>query len=119
MSFSLNNPWTKRFLSIQDYFEEHMDNRCGQYPCLTMDALNFVCELREATNAYVDIYVNPEELKELMQIGVDFNIQFQEAQMERTGTYKDGSFVWIAGWVPFPKAVSFSVDAYVICAAFN
>jgi len=116
LSFSIDNKWARRFLEIQDYFAEHMGDRFAQHPCLTMDALNFVCEIRGATQAYLDLYVHPEELRDLMEIGLDFNVRFQEAQMERTGSYADGSFVWLGGWVPFPAAVSLSVDAYVICS---
>ena len=119
VSFSLDGEWTRRFLSIQEYFTEHADGRFAQHPCLTMDALNFVCEMRDATAAYLDIYEHPDELKALMEIGLDFNIRFQEAQMERTGSYADGSFVWLGQWVPFPRAVSLSVDANVICSVDN
>jgi hypothetical protein len=52
-----------------------------------------------------------------MEIGLDFNVRFQRAQMKRTGAYRDGSFVWLGGWVPFPAAVSLSVDAFVMCGA--
>ena len=114
--FSLNSEWTKRFLGIQDYFASHMGERFAQHPCLTMDAMNFAAEMRGSTQAYLDLYEHPDGLGALMEVGLDFNIRFQEAQMERTGTYADGSFVWLAGWVPFARAVSLSVDAYVICS---
>ena len=117
LSFSLDGEWAQRFLSIQDYFAEHPGGRVAQHPCLTMDALNFACEIREASQAYLDIYAYPDELRTLMEVGLDFNIRFQEAQMERTGGHADGSFVWLGGWVPFRRAVSLSVDAYVICSA--
>ncbi len=117
--FSLNNKWTRRFLSIQEYFAEHMNGNFAQHPCLTMDALNFACEMRGATQSYLGIYEHPEELKALMEIGLDFNIRFQEAQMERIGNHADGCFVWLSGWAPFERAVSLSVDAYVICSVEN
>ncbi|MFC1671876.1 hypothetical protein ACFL01_01945, partial [Planctomycetota bacterium] len=78
--------------------------------------LNFACEMREATQAYLDVYEHPDEMKALMNAGLDFNIQFQEAQMQRIGALEGGSWVWLAGWVPFERSISLSVDAYVICA---
>ena len=30
--------------------------------------------------------------------------------------FGDGCFVWLGDWVPFPNAVSLSVDAYVVCS---
>ncbi|MDP6355584.1 MAG: hypothetical protein QF473_10805 [Planctomycetota bacterium] len=116
LCFSLDHPWTRRFLSIQEYFAEHLDGRFAQHPCLTMDALNFTCETRGATQTYFDLHDHPDELRELQEIGLDFNIRFQEAQMEITGRHEDGSFVWLAGWAPFPRAISLSVDAYVLCS---
>jgi len=114
--FALEGPWTRRFLGIQDHFREQAGGRFAQYPCLTMDALNFVCELRGATAAYLDIYEHPDQLRQLMEIGLDFNIRFQEAQMERTGGTDGGGYVMLGQWAPFPKAIALSVDAYVICS---
>jgi len=116
VKFAAESEWTERFLAIQEYFEEHAANNCAQHPCLTMDGLNFVCEIREATNAYLDVYEHPDELHQLLEIGLDFNVRFQEAQMTRISPYADGNFVWLGDWVPFPRAVSLSVDAYVICS---
>lgn len=108
--------WTNRFLDIQRYFESHMDDHFAQHPSLTMDALNFACELRGPTSAYTDLYEHPDELKALMEIALDFNIRFQEAQMAMTGTYSDGSFNWLSHWAPFPRSICLSVDAYVVCS---
>ena len=114
--FSFDYPWTRKFLSVQEYFTERAGGLLAQHPCLTMDALHFACEMRGATQTYLDIYEHPDELRRLMEIGLDFNIRFQEAQMERIGGFGDGCFVWLGDWVPFPKAVSLSVDAYVVCS---
>jgi hypothetical protein len=112
----LASPWTARLLDIQRYFADHADGRFAQHPFLTMDALNFVAELRGASQAYLDIYEYPNELRALMEIGLDYNIRFQEAQMAITGGYEDGCFVMMGGWAPFPRAICLSVDAYVICS---
>jgi len=108
--------WTARLLDIQRYFADHADGRFAQHPFLTMDALNFVAELRGATQAYLDIYEYPDELRTLMEIGLDYNIRFQEAQQAITGGHADGCFVMMGEWAPFPRAITLSVDAYVICA---
>jgi hypothetical protein len=117
LTFSLENPWMRRLLDLQEHFERRAGTRFAQHPFLTMDAMNFACELREATNAYLDVYEHPHELRRLMEIGLDFNIRFQEAQMDLIGPHRDGCFVWLAGWAPFERAVSMSVDAHVICSA--
>lgn len=107
--------WAQRLLEIQRYFAERTEGRFGQHPFLTMDALNFIAEIRGATQAYLDIYEYPEEMQALMEIGLDYNIRFQEAQSAITGGCAGGSFAQMAGWVPFPRAICMSVDAYVIC----
>ncbi len=117
LCFSLDNPWAQRLLGIQACFRQRADGRFGQHPFLTMDGLNFACELREASNAYLDVYAQPEELRRLMEVGLDFNVRFQEAQLDAIGPFADGCFDWLSGWTPFPKAVAMSVDAYVVCSA--
>ncbi len=116
LKFSLASPWARRLLSIQEYFEQHSEGRFAQHNCLTMDALNFVVEMRGATAAYLDLHDCPAELHQLMEIGLDFNLRFQQAQFERIPGYGDGCFVWLGGWAPFSRAVSLSVDAYVMCS---
>ncbi len=116
LRFSLENAWARRFLSIQEHFESASGDRLAQHPCLTMDALNFACELRGATQTYLDIYEHPAELRRLMEIGLDFNLRFQDAHRGIIAPYRGGCFAWLAGWVPFPNAAALSVDAYVICS---
>jgi hypothetical protein len=81
-----------------------------------MDALNFAVEMCGATTAHLDIYEHPAELRQLMELGLDFNIRFQEAQFQRIPNCRDGCFVWLGEWAPFERVVSLSVDAYVVCA---
>ena len=116
LRFSLDNPWTRRFLDIQEHVRKHAAGRFGQHPCIAIDALNFAVEFREATAAYLDIYEHPDELRQLMELGLDFNTRFQEAQMERCGGTEGGSYAMIGEWVPFSKAVAMGVDAYLICS---
>jgi len=108
--------WTTRLLDLQRYVAGHAGDRFAQHAMITMDALNFVAELRGATPAYLDLYEYPEELRALMELGLDYNIRFQEAQQVITGPLADGCCVMMAGWVPFPRAITLSVDAYVICS---
>ena len=116
LHFSMEDYWPKRTLEIQEYFAEHAGDGFSQHPCMTSDALNFACEARGFEMAYLDLYEHPDELRQLMEIALDFNIRFQEAQMKRTGTFRGGSFSWLAGWMPFPKTVLMSVDAYTSCS---
>jgi hypothetical protein len=113
-TFSKKNEWFQRFLSIQKCFEKHMGDCFGQHPCLTMDALNFVVEMRGTTSAYLDLYEHPEEIRLLLELGLKFNIAFQDAQRKMISKFGGGCFEWLCQWVPFENAVSLSVDAYAI-----
>ncbi|MHB9032592.1 MAG: uroporphyrinogen decarboxylase/cobalamine-independent methonine synthase family protein [Anaerolineae bacterium] len=116
LQFSLDGRWPRRLLEINRFFEEHAAGRFAQHPFLTLDALNFAVEMRGATRAYSDIYEFPRELAQLMELGLDFNIRVQEAQAALIPGFQGGSFVWLAGWAPFARAISLSVDAYVVCS---
>lgn len=116
VKYSEDSFWTKRILEIQKYFEDHAEGNFAQHGFLTMDAFNFAVEMRGATRTYLDVYEYPDELKQLLEIGLDFNIRFQEAQSKAIPEYKDGCFVWIAGWAPFDRAISMSVDGYTMCS---
>jgi hypothetical protein len=116
LRFSLEAPWARRFLGIQEHVRDQAAGRFGQHPCIVIDALNFAIEFREATAAYLDLYEHPEELRRLMELGLDFNSRFQAAQFERCGGVEDGSYAMIGEWVPFPRALAMGVDAYLICS---
>ena len=116
LSFSTSAPWARRMLGIQEHFEQRVAGRFAQHTGLTIDAMNFAVMARGTTEAYIDIYEHPGELRRLMEIGLDFNIRYLEAQFQRIGGYRGGCFVWLGDWVPFPSAISLSVDAYVLCS---
>ncbi|MHC4915790.1 MAG: uroporphyrinogen decarboxylase/cobalamine-independent methonine synthase family protein [Planctomycetota bacterium] len=116
LRFSLESRWARRFLEVQEHVRDRAAGRFGQFPCISIDALNFACELRGATAAYLDVYEHPEELRRLMDLGLDFNVRFQEAQMERCGGGAGGGFNMLAQWAPFPGMITMGVDAYVICS---
>jgi hypothetical protein len=114
--YAEGNRWVQRAEEIHGFFRDSAHGRFGQHPTITMDALNFACEVRGATNAYYDLYEHPEELRQLMALGVDCNIRFQEMQLREIGAHAGGSFAYMAQWVPFPRAIGLSVDSYVNCS---
>lgn len=116
LRFSLSSRWPQRMLDIQKHFERHAAGRFAQHTCLTMDAMNFALMMRGATESYLDLYEHPAEIRQLIEIGLDFNIRFQEAQFKVIPRYRDGCFCWLTGWTPFERAISLSVDAFVLCS---
>ncbi|MCJ7737182.1 MAG: hypothetical protein MUQ10_07705, partial [Anaerolineae bacterium] len=82
--------------------------------CLeTIDALNLVNELRGATEGFTDLYLQPDVLREVMGLGVQWNIDWLEMQMAEAGTFA-GGWCSIMDWFP-ARTVWLSVDAYGSC----
>ena len=119
LSLDFDSPWARQFLAITGWFTEHAAGRFGQHSFFPIDALNFVVELMGTQRAYEDVYLDPALLRELMEFGLKFNIKVQESILREIPRYADGSFVFMADWVPTPpgsRAIIVGVDAYVFCA---
>jgi hypothetical protein len=116
LNLDFDTPWARQFLSIPAYFTERAAGRFAQHSFLTMDALNFAVELCGTTKAYEDLHLHPDDLRAVMEFGLEFNIRVQELMMLDIPPYQNGHFVFLGDWVPGPPAVSLSVDAHVMCS---
>jgi len=116
LSFSLDNPWVRRFRELLAYFIPQVSGRLGINVFLCIDALTLACELRGTSRAYLDLYEHPQELRRVMEIGVEENIQMLEMQYQMIEPFQEGRFTWIGGWVPHSSPVPLSVDTYILCA---
>lgn len=95
------------------YCCERSRGRFGVGLLETIDALNLVNELRGATRGFMDLYLHPEIVAEVMELGVQWNIDWLEMQMAETGPF-GGGWVSLVDWFPWPT-VWLSVDAYGCC----
>jgi len=113
LRFSLDNPWIRLLRETCEHYQQHTRGRWGLGTLITIDGLNFVCELRGATNAYLDLYEHPAEVRQLMDFALDMNIQVAELQRGIFGTYR-GGVLGTYYWSP-NRTVSISVDCYAMC----
>lgn len=122
LSLDFDSPWARKFLSIPGHFLEHAAGRFAQHSFISIDALNFVVELRGSGNAYEDIYLCPEQMRAAMELGLAFNIKVQESLLASMPRYREGCFAMIGDWAPAgpgQRVVTLGVDAYVICSVRN
>ena len=117
LCFDENSVWIRWQRQACKRFVQRAEGRFGLYETETIDALNLAAMLRGPTQALLDIYEHPQELRRLMAFGVDFNIRFIEMQREILGPamfYGAGMFNSHCVWLP-RRAVWLSVDNYSLC----
>jgi hypothetical protein len=114
LEFDSSSIWLSRLKEATDYFVRRASGRFCLGPIITIDGLNLAVALRGAKNAYLDIYDHPEELQQLMELGLKWNIAVEELQREVIGTYNGGVYSFWGGWVP-NRTAAMSVDAYGLC----
>ncbi len=94
--------------SRQEFFLTHF---------ILMDALNLAVELRGTTQAYIDLIVCPDELRRLMEFGIELNewfLRHQENVIRPHNQAVSGGHP-ITGRGPMWGAIFDSVDAYTLC----
>lgn len=116
LSFCRENPWVQRFFDGLEYFIPRARGRFGINAFLCIDALTLACELRGTSHAYLDLYEHPQELRRLMELGVDVNAQMLAMQYAMIDPFQEGRFIFTGEWVPHPSPVPLSVDPYILCA---
>ena len=92
--------------------------RFGVCPFITMDALNFACEVMGTTEAYMAVARGgTPAVHRLMDFAVDLNVRFLEMQQALIDDFAGGAFHHQAHWVPFEGATPWlSVDSYTCCS---
>jgi len=113
LRFDPDNTWVDL---VRRSIRHHHNMSQGRFAvgCLeTIDALNLVNELRGATEGFMDLYLWPDTVREVMELGVQWNIDWLEMQMEEAGAFA-GGWASLADWFPW-RTVWLSVDAYGSC----
>jgi hypothetical protein len=113
LRFDPDNPLIDLARRTIRYYREQAQGRFGVGVLETIDALNLVVALRGATNAYTDIYLHPDEVRTVMERGLQWNIKWLEMQWNEAGPYA-GGWCTLIDWLP-EKTVWLSVDADSYC----
>ena len=105
--------WIREHLDTVEYFSRQGKGKFAVAPTETIDALNLAEALRGSL-AYTDLYDFPDNLRQLMAAGVEFNIAFIEAQRALIRGHEDGFFDLFESWLP-GKTIWISLDSYCNC----
>lgn len=118
LHFDEHGAFARRVCAVTTAMQERARGRFGVCPFITMDSLNFACEVMGSTRAYSEVAQGgSREIHRLMDFAVDLNIRFLEMQQRLIDDFAGGAFHWAAHWVPFEGATPWlSVDTYTCCA---
>lgn len=114
LSFSLtalDETWNQRFISQLKVFASYFEGKMGVSHFIVIDALNFLFELRGATNTYYDVMENPEVANHVMDFATQLCLYVQNAYFDTVGLYRGGTVSNLMGWCT-GKIISESLDPY-------
>ena len=109
--------WMREIRQRLKRYTEQAKDKFVLSPVISIDSLNFAVMARGATKAMLDIYDNPEQLKELFEFALKINIKLNRLQKKLIGTFNGGTFDGYAdfgSWFP-GEEINISVDAFGQC----
>lgn len=112
-------PWTQRYLRALRRAAELAGGDFFFWHFVMIDTLNLAIELRGSENALLDTMLHPDELRELMQFGVDYACWFYKMEQEIIERHN----LAVAHGHPYAIEAPYvgrawsSVDAYLLCDA--
>jgi len=111
-----DNPVLKQVLGILELTAAHSDHEYLLSYFILMDALNLAVELRGTTQAYIDLYTSPAELRRLLAFGVELNEWFfrHQERIIRPHNERVAGRAWARLTAAWSTAWD-SVDAYTLC----
>ncbi|MGI5899166.1 MAG: hypothetical protein ACOX8S_04490 [Christensenellales bacterium] len=109
--FDNEGVWYRRYMDQMRVFREASRGKFGVSHFILIDGLNFLFELRGATNTYYDVLENPDFAKRIANFAFSLNVKIQNDYFREIGLYEGGTVSNMAGWVP-GRIVSESVDPF-------
>ena len=103
--------WMKRYIEQLKLYKEKSNNLFGVSHFILIDGINFLFELRGATNAFYDVLENEEVAKKVMEFAKKLNVQVQNLYFDIIGLFEGGTVSNMLQWCP-GKIVSESVDPF-------
>lgn len=105
------NPWFKAYLDQMEIFRKHSGDNFGISHFIVIDSINFLVELRGATNAYYDMIDYPDEVNRVIEIAKRINFLIHDKYFECIGTSEGGTFSNLGQWIP-GRIISESLDPF-------
>jgi hypothetical protein len=109
--------WMRELRQRLRWYAEQAEGKFGISPVISIDALNFAVMARGATKAMLDIYDNPQKLRNLYELALKLNVQLYQLQKRLLGSFNNGTFdgytCW-GSWIPGDE-IDISVDTFGQC----
>jgi len=115
LRYDPENEWIRTFRDVAHRWAERAEGRFALAPIVTIDALNFVVEMRGAGQAYMDIALHPEACRQIMAFALEYNIALLDIQHEVFAHFDGGSVHANGTWAP-GRGCYGSIDAYLLCS---
>lgn len=116
--FELNreNPWFILYEKQLELYKKAAEGKFGISHFILINGLNFLFEIRGATDTYYDVLENPVLTGRVMEFSYKLNVWVQETFFNRIGLNDGGTCSNMAQWVP-GRIVSESVDPFHLTSA--
>ncbi len=111
-----NNEWFRLYKNQMSAYLEKINNRYGIGHLVVCNGLNFLIDLVGGTQAYYEVYDNPEKVRFVIDFSVRMNKWLQKAFFDTVGSLNGGTSCIYASWLP-GKIVSDSVDPFHMTSA--
>ena len=112
-----DNPVLQQVLKILELAASNSGQEFFLNHFILIDALNLAVELRGTTQAYVDLFACPDELRRLMEFGIELNewfVRHQQRVIRPHNRAVSGGHP-LTGHGPMWGTLSESIDAYTLC----
>jgi len=105
------NLWFKRYTEQLRLFVERSNGKFGVSHFILIDGLNFLIELRGATDTYYDLIDDPEGVRYAIEFSEKLNLWIHNYFFSIVGLYEGGTCSNLAQWLP-GRIVSESIDPF-------
>ncbi len=111
LEFDEHGPAFREYIRQMKAFRRRAQGRFGVSHLICVDGVNFMHELRGATQSYYDLVDYPETVRRILEFSIRLNIRVQEAYFTTIGLVEGGTVSNVGQWIP-GRVVSESVDAF-------
>jgi hypothetical protein len=111
LAFDPDNPVYRDYIRQMEIFKKQAQDKFGISHFICLDGVNFLYELRGATQSYYDLMDYPRKVKKILDFSIGLCISIQEDYFKTVGLYQGGTVSNVGQWIP-GKIVSESVDAF-------
>ena len=111
LKLNKENSWFKKYIKQLRFFVERSNGKFGISNFILIDGLNFMMELRGATNTYYDLIDDPDGVKYAIEFAEKLNIWIHDHFFNTVGLYDGGTCNITAQWLP-GRIVYESVDPF-------